>query len=100
MHTFPTSSRNYPVKAYDIGYGVIKQGQHIVANGVVIVFHRDFGIRHIGIMKYRNFKNSIFDYPQMAQSSMKIHPPILDLLHPYTRTSPEMTFNKLVTGEV
>jgi hypothetical protein len=67
-HTLSTSSRNYLVKANDVIMGnyVITHVQTIVGNAVDIVSPRDFGIRHIGIIKYRKLISASFYWPQIA----------------------------------
>jgi hypothetical protein len=42
------------------GHDVIIHAQKIVCNGVITVLPRDFGIRHIGITKYRRLRSPIF----------------------------------------
>jgi hypothetical protein len=62
-----------------------------VGNGVIIASPHDFGIRHIGIIKYRKLLSAIFislNWPNVHKKVMKIHPTILHLLQAYTRPSP------------
>jgi hypothetical protein len=69
----------------------------ILCNGVVIVSPCDFGIRHIDITKYRKSISTIFSslkWHNVNINAMKTYSAILDLLHAYRRTSPEMSVIK------